>query len=42
MTTERFWFLLGAMLDVTSPDLTDPVEVVATRRMREKVLAAKR
>jgi hypothetical protein len=38
MPTERFWYLLGALLDVTNPDLTDPVEEVATRRMREKVL----
>ena len=39
MPTERFWYLFGAMLDVTNPDLTDPIEVVATRRMRERVLA---
>ena len=42
MPTERFWYLFGAMLDVTNPDLTDPVEEVATRRMREKVIAEQR
>lgn len=41
MPMERFWYLFGAMLDVTDPDLTDPVEVVAARRMRQKVLAAR-
>ncbi len=41
MSTERFWYLFGAMLDCTHPDLTDPVADVATRMMREKVLAAK-
>lgn len=42
MSTQRFWYLLGAMLDVTNPDLTDPVEQVATRKMRERVQATMR
>lgn len=37
MPSEKFLFLIGAMLDVTDPDLTDPVEEVATRMVRDKV-----
>ncbi len=41
MSTSRFWYLVGAMMDCLHPDATDPVEEVATRKMREKVLAVK-
>lgn len=39
MPPGRFWFLVCAMLDVINPDMTDPIEVVATRKVREKALA---
>lgn len=39
MSTERFLYLYGAMLDVTYPDLTDPIEEVINRKMREKMVA---
>jgi len=41
MPTHRFVYLMGAMLDNTDPDQTDPVSVVAARKMRAKVLAAR-
>jgi hypothetical protein len=39
MPAREFWYLVGAMLDNTAPDETDPVEDVVARKMREKVLA---
>lgn len=40
MPPGRFYYLLGAMLDVMAPEQTEPVEDRATRLAREKVMAA--
>lgn len=42
MSMNDFRYLLGAMIDVEDPDRTDPLDVVAGRRLREKMAAKQR